>query len=71
MSLRRLVAASLLFGMSLPALGAACKPTKGTEILWDKWGVPHVYAKSVPDMFWAYGWAQMQAHGNLLLKVYG
>jgi len=71
MSLRRLVAASLLFGMSLPALGAAYKPTKGTEILWDKWGVPHVYAKSVPDMFWAYGWAQMQAHGNLLLKVYG
>ena len=33
----------------------AQKPYKtlpGTEILWDKWGVPHVFAKSVPDMFY-------------------
>lgn len=44
---------------------------KGTEILWDTWGVPHVYAKSVPDMFYCFGWAQAEAHGDLLLHVMG
>ena len=46
-------------------------PLKGTEILWDKWGVPHVFAKSVPDMFYCYGWAMAEAHGDLLLHTYG
>jgi acyl-homoserine-lactone acylase len=47
------------------------KTQPGTEILWDTWGVPHVYAKSVPDMFYCFGWAQAEAHGDLLLKVMG
>jgi acyl-homoserine-lactone acylase len=47
------------------------KTQKGTEILWDKFGVPHVYAKSVPDMFYGFGWAQAEAHGDLLLHVMG
>ena len=47
------------------------KTQKGTEILWDKWGVPHVFAKSVPDMYFCYGWAQAEAHGDLLLRAYG
>jgi len=47
------------------------KTQKGTEILWDKWGVPHVFAKSVPDMFYCFGWAQAEAHGDLLLHVMG
>lgn len=76
MSLRRtalLVVSSLL---SSPLLAAGHEPPKytpqkGTEILWDTWGVPHIYAKSVEDMFYAYGWAQTAAHGNLLLTVYG
>ena len=37
---------------------ATYKTQKGTEILWDKWGVPHVFAKSIPDMFYCFGWAQ-------------
>jgi acyl-homoserine lactone acylase PvdQ len=51
-------------------LGVA-SPQKGTEILWDKFGVAHVYAKSVEDMFYCYGYAQAQSHGDLLLHVYG
>jgi acyl-homoserine-lactone acylase len=47
------------------------KTQKGTEILWDKWGVPHVFARSVPDMYFCYGWAQAEAHGDLLLRAYG
>lgn len=46
-------------------------PRKGTEILWDKYGVAHVYAQSVEDLFYCYGWAQAQSHGDLLLHLYG
>ena len=41
-----------------------------TEILWDTWGVPHIYATNAQQAFRAFGYAQMQAHGDLLLKLY-
>jgi len=41
------------------------------EILWDKWGVPHIFAKDEPALFRAFGWAQAQSHGDLILKLYG
>jgi len=43
----------------------------GAEILWDTWGVPHIYGKGSEDVFYAFGWAQMQAHGDLILRLYG
>ena len=46
-------------------------PQKGTEILWDRYGVAHVYAKTTADLFYGYGYAQAQSHGNLLLHLYG
>src|SRR5258708_7760552 len=49
----------------------AYRPKKGSEILWDRYGVPHLYARSTPDLFFLYGYAQAEAHGNLLLRVYG
>lgn len=42
-----------------------------TEMLWDRWGVPHIYGKNTTEMFQAFGWAQMQSHGNLILRLYG
>jgi acyl-homoserine-lactone acylase len=62
--------ALLLFSLCICRLDAA-SPQKGTEILWDKFGVAHVYARSTEDLFYGYGWAQTQSHGNLLLKLYG
>ena len=63
----RSLAASLAFcGMLV-----AASPQKGTEIVWDKFGVAHVYAKSTPDLFYGYGYAQAQSHANLLLHLYG
>jgi len=44
---------------------------KSTEILWDTYGVPHIYGKDTRSAFQAFGWAQMQSHGNLLLRMYG
>ncbi len=43
---------------------------KQTEILWDKWGVPHIYAKNNDELFYAFGWAQMHSHANTILKLY-
>jgi acyl-homoserine-lactone acylase len=40
-----------------------------TEILWDTWGVPHIFAQDEAGAFRAFGWAQMHSHGNLLLQL--
>jgi acyl-homoserine-lactone acylase len=52
-------------------LSAHCFAAGKTEILWDKLGVPHIYAASREEMFRAHGWAQMQNQSNLLLRLYG
>ena len=44
---------------------------EGTEILWDTWGVPHIFAPDNESLFYAFGWAQMESHGDLILKLYG
>jgi acyl-homoserine-lactone acylase len=62
MRLRRLV----LLLSSVPLLG---QPK--VEILWDHYGVAHVYAKNLEGLFFGYGYASMQSHGDLILKLYG
>lgn len=42
-----------------------------TEILWDRYGVPHIFAPNLAEMFYAHGWAQMRNHADLLLRLYG
>lgn len=42
-----------------------------TEILWDRYGTAHVFASDRESMFYADGWAQAEAQGNLLLTLYG
>jgi acyl-homoserine-lactone acylase len=42
-----------------------------TEILWDNYGVPHIYATTDRDLYYAFGWTQMHNHANLLLRLYG
>ncbi|NIM20205.1 MAG: acylase [Candidatus Latescibacteria bacterium] len=41
------------------------------EILWDTWGVPHIFAENPKGLFYAFGWAQMESHGDLILRLYG
>ena len=45
-------------------------PTEGTEILWDTYGVPHIFAPDHTSLFYAYGYAQMEAHAELLIRLY-
>ncbi|MBK6304218.1 MAG: penicillin acylase family protein [Gemmatimonadetes bacterium] len=60
----------------LALLLAACaapeqRAASATEILWDTWGVPHIYAPNDAQAFKAFGYSQMAAHGDLVLKLYG
>ena len=41
------------------------------EILWDEWGVPHIFADDSERALRAFGWAQMRSHGDLILRLYG
>jgi len=61
--MRPLFALALL---TLPTFAA-----QKTEILWDTYGVPHIYAADRESMFYAHGWAQMRNQADLLLLLYG
>jgi acyl-homoserine-lactone acylase len=49
----------------------ASAPLASTEVLWDSYGVPHIFAKSEEEVFYAFGWAQARSHGDLILRLYG
>ncbi len=68
--LRLLLLFSLVFTLTTDIHTFATESRK-TEILWDTYGVPHIYALDTKDLFYAFGWAQMQSHGNLILRLYG
>ena len=59
--------------LALAALLYSARPFAAgdTEILWDRYGVPHIYAADRESMFYAHGWAQMRNHADLLLRLYG
>ena len=40
-------------------------------IIRDDWGIPHIYADDDRALAHAFGWAQAEAHGDLLLRLYG
>ncbi len=53
-----------------PEVAAAESPSAAAEVLWDTWGVPHIFAGDAPGLFFGFGWAQAHAHGDLLLRLY-
>src|SRR5438094_965627 len=65
---------ALLLGLALLTFNAvrslAAVPEKGTEILWDNYGIPHIYAPDHASLSYAYGYAQMEAHAELLVRLY-
>lgn len=69
-SLRTTLALLTLLACSKGAGNSDASAPKTNEILWDTWGVPHVYATDDAHAFKGYGYAQAQAHGNLLMKLY-
>jgi acyl-homoserine-lactone acylase len=68
---------TLLFALALSTWSASGGPTEpsrppasnGTEILWDTYGVPHIFATDRHGLAYALGWAQMRNHADLLLRL--
>jgi len=59
---------------AIALLLASCGPARErstADILWDTWGVPHIFARDDAGLFKAYGYAQAASHANLILKLYG
>jgi acyl-homoserine-lactone acylase len=65
--------ALLLVLVAVLAASAGPRPSAAerTEILWDRYGIPHIFAPDRESMFYAHGWAQMHNQANLLLRLYG
>ncbi|HEY9872001.1 MAG TPA: penicillin acylase family protein, partial [Candidatus Obscuribacterales bacterium] len=61
----------LSFFMAIAGIYHPAVAQKSTEILWDTYGVPHIYGKDTKGLFRAFGWAQMHSHGDLILRLYG
>jgi len=40
---------------------------QGAEILWDTYGIPHIYGEDIPTVIRGFGYAQMEAHAETLL----
>lgn len=72
------LACRLLFALALavptgagaPIAAAQNAPTKN-EILWDTYGVPHIYGRTAAAVFYGYGYAQAHSHGDEILRLYG
>ncbi|MCJ7466834.1 MAG: penicillin acylase family protein, partial [Maribacter sp.] len=56
---------------SFLSLSQAQTEIRETKIEWDTWGVPHITADNIENLFYAQGWAQMNNHANLILELYG
>ncbi len=62
----------MAYSIAIPVqIQAQASATNQTEILWDTWGVPHIYADDEAGLYHAFGWAQMHNHGNLIARLYG
>ena len=65
-----LLAATGLSACTTPAAIVQQAPIKN-EILWDTYGVPHIYARDDAVAFYGYGYAQAQSHADEILRLYG
>ncbi len=59
--------------IAISILSTSCSQSENTQtqIAWDTWGVPHITADNIEDLFYAQGWSQMHSHANLILDLYG
>jgi len=53
------------------ACGTRIERVEHPTIRWDTYGVPHIIAPNLADAFYAQGWSQARAHGDLILRLYG
>ncbi|RDY57897.1 penicillin acylase family protein [Flagellimonas nanhaiensis] len=72
MSRSKLFVVFLLSTILIMALYFYCgNDEDNVTIVWDNWGVPHIKASDEKNLFYGFGYSQMEAHGNKILKLYG
>jgi acyl-homoserine-lactone acylase len=52
--------------MPLPCDAGGLAGTGHGEILWDRYGVPHIYGSTVEDVIYGFGYAQMKNHAETI-----
>ncbi|MFH1755269.1 MAG: penicillin acylase family protein, partial [Candidatus Latescibacterota bacterium] len=67
----RALAASAAVLLAMAASSCSRNTPYDADLLWDTWGVPHIFAQDATSLFYAYGWAQMESHGDRILNLYG
>ena len=68
---RRALPALALLAAFVLAAACGAPPAARAEILWDRYGVPHVFADDAPGLAYGLGWAEMRNHADLILRLYG
>ncbi len=59
---------------ALVLLGLSAAPVLAAphgEILFDSYGVPHIYGKDEASVFYGFGYATVKNHGDVVVKLYG
>jgi acyl-homoserine-lactone acylase len=65
------VSAALLAAAPAPVLAdqdSARTFTPHGEIIWDNYGIPHIYGQTVEDVLYGYGFAHMENHAETILR---
>lgn len=62
---------AIFFGSMFFNLYSHASERHSSEILWDTYGIPHIFATSEEELFHAFGYAQMHNHADLILRLYG
>ncbi len=57
-------------GLGLLSAAQALAAPKG-EILFDTFGVPHIYGQDEASVFYGFGYATAKNHGDVVVKLYG
>ena len=65
------VVTALVLAGSQPTVALAQPAPVKSEILWDTYGVPHIYGKDTAAVFYGYGYAQAQSHADEIFRLYG
>ena len=68
---RVLFLSAICFGSLFSNLYLQASEEHSAEILWDTYGIPHIFAPSEEELFHAFGYAQIHNHADLILQLYG
>ena len=75
MKIRRVLSMGLLVLISTCTQSISAPPDSinpsANEVLWDTFGIPHIFASNSESLFYKFGSAQMHSHGDLILRLYG